>query len=550
MTDTAPLQTPPSPARRAAQVLLDLSLPLVLGLWLRGRGLGAESVWMDDFFSAGHLNAPTLLQCLRDQRGENWEMVPLYYTLQYFWAGLSPGSIVWVRWLSVIFSTAAIAALYGVGRKCFGRWAGFTAALLLAVSPFQVFHARGLRPYAMVLLLAILSWWLLIVWQERRGKAALVGHGLLNLALLWSHLFTPLLLLGQGCWLLLAEGRHPKRLLIWGVVQMALLATLSPWVTTIRPAPDPTVPAPRLGNPLEFITKSDMGRQSDTFVSLPFTQEAEYLRWAVGVPQKYTEAALGPNTESLLAWSPTVELAEARLSLLGFAAALLLCAGAYRAEWRHRHARGSQLPPGVDTPEEGLTRARRIAAALCWFMLPALGMYLAAVLWKPHAFQARYVLYIWPALYLCCGLAAARFRAAVLRLLLPLTMGAALLTLSLMSMLLPMRTDYLGAARLIHPDMNGRVTVAVQDWNVYRLLGFNAPDLVPELQRCMTVYGVIGQVLKTTAASPAAWALFEGQESLEDRQQFEQRMKELGIACRRTILPGMHNLYLYRCAKP
>jgi hypothetical protein len=522
--------------------MLDLSLPLALGLWLRARGLGAESVWMDDFFSAGHLHAPTLLQCLREQRGENWEMVPLYYSLEYLWGCLSPGSIVWVRGLSVIFSTVAIAALYGLGRKLFGRWAGFTAALFLAVSPFQVFHARGLRPYAMVLLLAILSWWLLIAWQERKSRAALAGHGLLNLALLWSHLFTPLLFLGQGCWLLLAEGRNPKRLLAWGAVQVALLATLTPWVATIHPAPDPTVPTPRFGNPLELVTKSDMECRDNQFVSTLFMQEAEYLRWAVGFPPKYTEAHVDPTTELLLEYRQPVELAEARLALLGFVAALLLCCTA--VYWERRH-------PCLPSPsEENTMSARRLAAVLCWFILPVLGLYLAAVLWKPHAFQARYVLYIWPALYLCCGIAAAKFRAPALRLLMPVTAGSALLYLSVLSMLLPMRPDYLDAAKLIRPDKSGCVNVAMQDWNLWRLLGFNAPDLQPSLQRYLTVDGVIEHMQKMAGTPPAAWAAFEGPQSLEDRRKFEQRMNEFGIAYQRTVLPGMQNLYLYRCTKP
>ncbi len=541
MTDTAPIQAPPSPARRIAQVLMDLSLPLALGLWLRGRGLGAESVWMDDFFSAGHLNAPTLLQCLHDQRAENWEMVPLYYALQYFWAGLSPGSIVWVRWLSVIFSTAAIAALYGLGRRLFGRWAGFTAALCLALSPFQVFHARGLRPYAMVLLLAIFSWWLLIAWQERRSRAALAGHGLLNLALLWSHLFTPLLFFGQGCWLLLAEWRNPRRLLVWGVVQVALLTTLAPWVATIHPAPDPVVPAARFGNPLELVTKNDMESRYNQFISTMFMQEAEYLHWAVGFPPKYTEAPVSPRTELLLEYRQPVELAEARLTLLGFITALICCAVAY---WER------QRPRQLSDPGEAPNRGSRLTAVLCWFLLPMLGLYLAAALWKPHAFQARYVLYIWPALYLCCGIAATRFRSPALRLLMPAAMGSALLFLSVLSMLLPMRPDYLHAAKLIRPDKNGCVNVAIQEWNLWRLLGFNAPDLQPSLQRYLTVDGVVEQVQKMAGTATAAWAVFEGPQSLDDRRNFEQRIKELGIACQRTVLPGMQNLYLYRCTKP
>jgi len=113
-----------------------------------------------------------------------------------------------------------------------------------------------------------------------------------------------------------------------------------------------------------------------------------------------------------------------------------------------------------------------------------------------------------------------------------------------------MRPDYLGAATLIRPDKNGCVNVAMQDWNLWRLLGFNAPELQPAMKRYLTVDGVVEHVQEMVSIPPAAWAVFEGQQSLEDRRRFEGRMQELGIACKRTVLPGMQNLYLYRCTKP
>ncbi|HRZ17609.1 MAG TPA: hypothetical protein P5141_08615, partial [Candidatus Hydrogenedentes bacterium] len=131
------------------------ALLFLLALGLRLRGIGAESVWMDDFFSAARLDAPNLLQFLRDQRGDNWEMVPVYYTLEYFWAGLRPGSLAWVRGLSALFGAGAVVWVFLLGRRLGGMLAGCLAGLVMALSPWMVFHGQGLRPYALMLFLSL-----------------------------------------------------------------------------------------------------------------------------------------------------------------------------------------------------------------------------------------------------------------------------------------------------------------------------------------------------------------------------------------------------------
>ena len=81
---------------------------------------------------------------------------PLYYTFLHFWlqAGDNAG---YVRMLSALFSTLAIPVLFLIATRIAGLRAGFIAAVILALSPFQVRFAQEARMYALLMLNASLA---------------------------------------------------------------------------------------------------------------------------------------------------------------------------------------------------------------------------------------------------------------------------------------------------------------------------------------------------------------------------------------------------------
>lgn len=211
---------------------------LLLGTVLRTYNLASQSVWYDEYISASYLDRPDLLSCLNDQRAENWEMVPLYYTLEYYWAKCVGGTMTGVRCLSVLFGVAALFVAYRLGSLLHSSDAGLLAAFWMALSPFHIFHAQGIRPYAMVTFLALVSAYAFWMAVNDGGRKWWVLSILMNLLLFWTHLLTVLVLLPQGCFLLIFRRRPFRRVLIWAGIHLALLMPVILWTTTIHFVPN------------------------------------------------------------------------------------------------------------------------------------------------------------------------------------------------------------------------------------------------------------------------------------------------------------------------
>ncbi len=505
------------------------TLLFLLALGLRLRGLGAESVWMDDFFSAARLDAPNLLRFLRDQRGDNWEMVPVYYTLEYFWALLRPGSLAWVRGLSVLFGAGAVVLVFSLGRRLGGMVAGCVAGAVMALSPWQIFHSQGLRPYALMLFLSLVSMDALLRWTESRRAAPLAAHLAANLLMLWSHLFAPLFFLPQGLVVLFSRGVSWRGRLFWGGAHALFLLAVLGYVATIKPAPDPPVTPPGWGNPWAVVTGRGFFAADNTLTGGVLSADGENLRWAEYHSPTVLRDPAHPLAADLLPLRPAVELALARCYLLTLGLMLFFAA---RDALRRGEADRKDL--------------RNTLVLLAWFLVPVAALFLVAQFWKPHAFQRRYVFYAWPALCLLVGLSAARLRG-------PARWAHAAAPLAMLAVLaaaaaaLPMRHDYLSAAGLLREHAATHPAAMTDNWNLMRILRCNDPGLPVPVERYLSPEETAARAVETVRAGTGVWVLFVGPESLPQRQALEQTLRDNDIPWERVILPGMQSLYLYRC---
>lgn len=217
---------------REAFVVLAIVL---LAVALRLYRLDEQSLWLDEFLAFRHLQAPglgahiTLLGTVApEQMGS-----PLYYILQYYSAravGFSPERL---RLLPVVISLAAIPLLYGLTRRLAGRKAARIAALCLALSPQHIWHAQELRTYELVLLLATISVWTFLRAYGENRRIWWLANLTANTLLAWSHLFSVLLILIEGLFLLIFSRRSPRRLAGWSAAQLLLLTPWAVWMLGI-----------------------------------------------------------------------------------------------------------------------------------------------------------------------------------------------------------------------------------------------------------------------------------------------------------------------------
>ncbi len=112
-------------------------------LLLDYRGMGADetfSIWLASHSLGDVLRWTATID----------QQPPLYYLLLHAWMALYQDTPHHVRLLSVLFGTAAIPLIYLIGKRLSGPKMGLTAAVLLALSPFNIRLAQETRMYTLL----------------------------------------------------------------------------------------------------------------------------------------------------------------------------------------------------------------------------------------------------------------------------------------------------------------------------------------------------------------------------------------------------------------
>jgi 4-amino-4-deoxy-L-arabinose transferase-like glycosyltransferase len=217
-------------ARSVSSHLAPLAL-ILLTLVLRIWSLGAFSVTHDEAYGLWVATRPladVLPATARDVHP------PLYYLLLHGWLAFGPHSDAWARLLSALLGTALVPALYALGRRLWGTYAGLAAALLIALSPLAVAQAREARMYLLaVLLLALAAYALLRATEERRLRwwAAYIA---LSALALYTHYYASFVLVAFTLYALRTT-LHASRLHLASCIlhSVAIGVLFLPWLPAL-----------------------------------------------------------------------------------------------------------------------------------------------------------------------------------------------------------------------------------------------------------------------------------------------------------------------------
>lgn len=245
-------------------------LTLLLAMGLRFYHLAGQSLWSDEGNSValaqarlGEITARTA-----------WDIhPPLYYWLLHAWMRVFGQSEVAVRALSAVAGVLLVAVVYRVGARFFGKQVGLLAAIIVTVSPFQVYYAQEARMYALLALLGALLVWTTGElmrhgeWTERNEGPSRSGFTarfwlpparysfsyILSATLgLYTHYVFPLILLATNISMLgwLLKGHKERQAARWWggwlTLQLIPLILYLPWLPiawrqlTTWPPPDQT----------------------------------------------------------------------------------------------------------------------------------------------------------------------------------------------------------------------------------------------------------------------------------------------------------------------
>jgi mannosyltransferase len=351
---------------------------LLLAFALRLYRLGYQSIWYDEGVSI-HLARESLAALTAHTAGDIHP--PLYYYLLHFWIKAAGSSEFAVAFLSLTFGLLLVPLVYCIGQHLYNPMVGALAALLVAVSPYNLWYSQEVRMYTLGALLGLVSLYSLFRLLARsEGRVYWVGYILsaaLGLYTLYYFafllVFLNLFVLGWWLW---ARRQGVKALVLWHWVlaQLAVFLLYLPWLPiALHQATDPPVPPWR--------------------AFIPF--------WQV-VVESWSALALGQSVEPRAIWP--VLLAIAIIYGLGVA---------YAGTRFKTEDTSQRLKPPLRTVFR-LTRDRILHPASCilwgYTFVPVLAIYLVS-LWTP-LFHVRYVFTYSPTFYilLAAGLAWLRER--------------------------------------------------------------------------------------------------------------------------------------------
>jgi len=228
-------------------------LALAAALILRLHRLDAQSFWYDEGNSARIAERSAQL-IIEGAAGDIHP--PLYYLALYVWRALFGETEAALRGLSVACG-AGLALFAGLtARALFGARAGWTAAGLVAVSPFAVYYSQEARMYALLALEAAVSTYALLrildfgFWisdsslksKIENPKSKIGLFALSTAAGLYTHYAYPFVMIAQGAcvvvWFAAQIARRAPLRPAWGALaafaggNLAAIALFLPWLPT------------------------------------------------------------------------------------------------------------------------------------------------------------------------------------------------------------------------------------------------------------------------------------------------------------------------------
>ena len=188
------------------------------------------SLWVDEAFSIFYAQQPISNIIERATQGVN---PPFYNILLHYWIKLFGISEYAVRSLSAIFSILSTFLIFQLARKYLNIQTAIFSAGLLLVSSMHQYYAHEARGFAMISFLCLVSFISYFSLFEKSKRINAIILALSNILLLYSHLITGFLILGQLIGVLLFYRNYrPAFKYYIGSFVLLVLAYL-PWLFNI-----------------------------------------------------------------------------------------------------------------------------------------------------------------------------------------------------------------------------------------------------------------------------------------------------------------------------
>ena len=171
---------------------------LVLGSILRFYHIDFQSIWLDEIHTMIEGN-PSLpysefyeIMLLREQ------MPHLYYNIVRIFSFIFGHSTFTVRILSSILGVLSIYSIFLLAKEIANKKTGYFAALLMSVNYFHIWYSQEARPYVLLSLLTILSYYRLVIFLKNFSYKNAILYGFFTALMINTHFFGLFVLVAQA----------------------------------------------------------------------------------------------------------------------------------------------------------------------------------------------------------------------------------------------------------------------------------------------------------------------------------------------------------------
>lgn len=187
-----------------------LTIILLVSSGLRFYNADFQSIWLDEILTMNNSNPKLTMKQFYDGV-MFWEFIPhMYFFILHFVFEIFGYSTLVARIFSAVIGVFGVHAIYLLGKEMFNKRSGLIAAALLAVNFFHISYSQEIRPYGMLLLFTILSFYRLIILIKKPSLLNAVYYGIFTGLYLNCHFFGFITLFSQYLILLFFLIKTPR----------------------------------------------------------------------------------------------------------------------------------------------------------------------------------------------------------------------------------------------------------------------------------------------------------------------------------------------------
>lgn len=170
---------------------------LLFGAILRFYHIDFQSIWLDEIHTMNEANPRTPLSELYNLITNSEQMPPFYFYSIYLIFKIAGYTTFVARMYSAIVGILSIFSIYLLGKEMINKKVGLFAALLLSVNPFHLYYSQDARPYMLLFLFTIFSFYFLIKFLKLPSKKNALYYGIATAMMINTHFFGLFVLFSQ-----------------------------------------------------------------------------------------------------------------------------------------------------------------------------------------------------------------------------------------------------------------------------------------------------------------------------------------------------------------